>query len=441
MPATGPQSLTLATLESLALRNNPTIQAAEALVQQQLGLLRQVGRYPNPTVGWVQSAPSQRSQGATSGAFISQDFVTAGKLRLAKAAAQVEVEWRSWQLKAQIARVVNDVRIRYYEVLGAQQAMLAARELERLASQDLRAVRELLEAKQASRPDELQAEIHLNAVQSTLQAAKLRHQAAWQQLANVVGVPQLQPAMLAESLEGDLPQLDWQESLQRLLAESPVLRAQETQIREAAYEVQIMRRQVIPNISTQVVIQRDYVRNFNEVSTLVSVPVPIFNRNRGNILNAQATLRQQQQEYKRVQLALTDQLATSFQQYLGARNEVERLREILPRTQENLDLTIQAFKTGQTGFGFMRILDVEQTYYQTKTSYIEALTTLRKIATEIAGLELTGGLNPTEIGTALQAAVGPETGIRNILLQQAQQEGAGTLRNLPGAIQSTVSGP
>jgi hypothetical protein len=39
-------------LEGLALRNNPTIQAAEALVVQQQGLLRQLTRYPNPTACW-----------------------------------------------------------------------------------------------------------------------------------------------------------------------------------------------------------------------------------------------------------------------------------------------------------------------------------------------------------------------------------------------------
>src|SRR4051794_34834689 len=62
--------VSLAELESLALRNNPTIRAAEALVIQQQGLLRQLTRYPNPTAGWVQSTPSRRSEGATQGAFI-----------------------------------------------------------------------------------------------------------------------------------------------------------------------------------------------------------------------------------------------------------------------------------------------------------------------------------------------------------------------------------
>ena len=95
-------------------------------------------------------------------------------------------------------------RIRYFEVLGAQQRNRSRRPSWNVwPSEDLKAVRQLVEAKQASRPDVLQAEIHLNAVHSSLQDVKLRHQAAWRQLVNLAGVPHLPPAMLTESLEGD----------------------------------------------------------------------------------------------------------------------------------------------------------------------------------------------------------------------------------------------
>lgn len=436
-----PAPLTLAQLESLALNNNPTIKAAEALVLQQQGLLRQLTRYPNPTVGWVQSTPSQRMQGATQGAFISQDIVTAGKLKVVGAAERVDVQWRQWQLQAQVGRVLNDVRMRYYEVLGAQDAAQAAVELERLAADDLRDLRKLLEAQQASRPDVLQAEIHLAAVRASLQDARLRHRAAWQQLVNLVGVPRMPPALLQTSAEPDIPQFDWDSSLDRLLSESPVLRAQASQVREAELELELQKRLVVPNINVQTVIQRDYVKDFDQVSTLVSAPIPLWNRNRGNILNAEGTLRLQKQEYERLRLALADQLASSFHQYLSARNQIDYLKEILPRTEENVRLTVQAFKAGQAGFDYMRVRDAEDTYLRTKTSYINALTSLRKVAIEINGLELTGGLNPTEIGTALQATPGAPAGLGGVLLQFSQQEASRTSRTLPGAIQSTVIEP
>ena len=427
--------MALADLQNLAAANNPTIAAAEALIRQQQGLLRQETLYPNPTVGYLRSDPDQPGKSATQGVFLSQDFVTAGKLKLAGAAQREDVEARRWQLAAQRGRVANDVRIRYFEVLGAQETVRATEELERLAGEGVRAAEDLAKAKQAARLDVLQAEIQLNAVRTAVQDAKYRHQAAWRQLANVVGVPDLPPTPLAGDLEKDAPRLDWDDSLQRLLAASPVLKAQEATIRAAGLDVKLARAQAVPNVNVQVVVQRDRVEKFTSVSPLVSVPLPIFNRNQGNIQNATGLLDQQRNEYQRITLALRDQLAAAFQQYQSARSQAERLKaEIIPRAKQNLDLTTQGFKTGQ--FDIARVLAARQTYFETNTAYIDALTAMNKVGAEIEGLELTGGLNPTEIGTALQTPLGPGgTGSRSVLLQQLQQRTGGGSQLLPGALQ------
>jgi cobalt-zinc-cadmium efflux system outer membrane protein len=328
------------------------------------------------------------------------------------------------------------VRIRFYEALGAQQAVEAAQELEALAAEGVRVAEQLLKAKQGSRPDVLQAEIQLSAVRSSLQDAKYRHEAAWRQLANVVGVPALQPAPLAASPEGDVPQLDWQQSVEQLLTASPLLRAQQAEIRAAEYELKLARAQAIPNVNVQVVAERDHVEKFTSVSTLISLPVPLFNRNQGNIQSAEGTLLQQKKEYERIRLALADQLAGSFRQYATLRSQAERLgREILPKAKENLDLTTQGYKLGR--FDFLRVLSARQTYFQTKLAHIDALTELHKTAVEISGLQLTGALNPTEAGTALQGTPGAAaTGMRSILLQQLQEQRSNAARNLPGAVQA-----
>lgn len=432
-----PAPLTLPDLEHLALANNPTIPAAEALVRQQEGLWTQAGLYPNPTAGYLRTDPNQPGQSETQGVFLSQDLVTAGKLRLARAEAAQEIDWRTWQMKAQRERVLNDVRMRYIDVLGAQQAEAAAAELEGLAQKGVTAAQQLLQAKHGSRADVLQAEIQLSIVRASLQDARHRHLTAWRQLTSIVGVPGLPPGPLTGNLEARPPALDWQTSLEQLLAASPVLRAQEAQIRAAGFDVRLARAQAVPNVNFQVVVQHDQVQKFNEVSTLVSMPIPVFNRNQGNIRGAQAVLQQQKSEYERVCLALTDTLAVAFQQYLTSRDQAERLdKEILPRAKENLDLTTRAYQLGQ--FDFLRVLAARQTYFETRLAYIDALTALHKIVIEIRGLELTGGLNPTEVGTALQtqAGTGP-AGARNVLLQQLQREGLGGGKPLPGAIQAT----
>jgi cobalt-zinc-cadmium efflux system outer membrane protein len=431
--------VTLRVLEQLALSSNPTLPQAQALIQQQQGLATQVGLYPNPQAGYLRTDADQSGQSQTDGVFLSQEIVTAGKLRLAVQAERQDVRIRDWQLNAQQRRVLNDVRIRFYEALGAQQAAHVAAEFVRMAEQGCAAIAQLLENNQASRPDLLQAEIQLSTARTALQDAQYRVEAAWRQLASVVGVPDLPPAPLAGLLEADLPQLDWKTSLQELLQNSPLLKAQEAEIRASQLEVRLARAQAIPNVSVQLVAQRDHIMKYSTVSTLVSMPVPFFNRNQGNIINARGILRQQQAEYERLRLALQDQLAASFRAYQTLRTQAERLRtEIVPRAKENLELTMKGYELRR--FDFPRVLAARQTYAQASLSAIDALTELHKVLVEIKGLQLSGGLNPTEIGTALQTTPGAatSTGLRGVLFQQLQEQRSAPLRNLPGAVQGEV---
>jgi outer membrane protein TolC len=89
----------------------------------------------------------------------------------------------------------------------------------------VRAAEQLLKTKQGSRPDLLEAEMQLSAARAAHQDAQYREQSARQQLANVVGAAQLPPVPVSGSLEENVPDLDWQKELKRLLDSSPLLKA------------------------------------------------------------------------------------------------------------------------------------------------------------------------------------------------------------------------
>ena len=85
------QTLSIDQVVALALVNNPTIPQTRSLVQQQNGVTVQAGLYPNPQIGYLRSDPDKSDKSRSSGAFLSQEFVTAGKLRLAQLANHVPV--------------------------------------------------------------------------------------------------------------------------------------------------------------------------------------------------------------------------------------------------------------------------------------------------------------------------------------------------------------
>lgn len=426
--------LKLSDLEQIAAGANPTVPAAEALVQQQQGLMQQAALYPNPTVGYVRTDADRQGQTLTNGVFVGQEIVTAGKLRLAVEVGRKEVEHAGWQVEAQRLRVLNDVRIRYFEVLGAKEAIDSAAELALLADEGVTIAKQLIGAGKGTRLDVLQAEMQRSSMSLAVEEARLRYQLAWRQLAHILGHPDM-PLMAVEGrIDESIPHVEWEEARHTILANSPLLRGQAVQIQASQAEIQLVRAQAVPNVSVQVVAQRDSIQKYSTVGTFVAIPLPIFNRNQGNILNAQGQLAQQQKELDRLRLAILDQLAVAYRQYMAVRLQAEKMRaEILPRAKENLELSTAAYKQGQ--FDFHRVLLARQTYFQTKMTYIDAMTELHKSATEIRGMLLTGGLNPTEVGTALQSQAG-NTGSRSALLQQSMEQRSSGIRNLPGAIQA-----
>src|SRR6185369_10576236 len=122
-------------------------------------------------------------------------------------------------------------------------------------------------------------------------------------------------------------------------------------------------------------------------------------------------------------LALRDQLAETFRRYQTARQQVEHLRdEILPDAEESAKLTMDGYKAGEVNF--LQVLSARQTYGETSLAHVEALTELRKVIVELDGLLLTGGLNPAELGAALQAQPGGgrQRGLLNQLRESSSKQ-------------------
>ncbi|MDB5386891.1 MAG: czcC 2 [Planctomycetaceae bacterium] len=424
--------LTLETLQNHALEHNPTLEQAAAAIEQARGNMIQTGLYPNPQVGYLRSDPNRGGQSRTQGVFLGQEIVTAGKLQKSRDVESQEVNRLTWQQSAQRQRVLNDVQIRYYEVLGAQSAVALSKRLLALAEAGVKTTEDLQQAQQATRVDVLQSRLQLKTVRLSLREAEIRHRAAWKQLVSVVGCPNWSLTPVEGKLDRSIPEFDWDSSWQRLTETSPLLGAARSRIDHAFSELRREEAQPIPNVNLQLVVERDAALNYTTASTLFSVPIPVFNRNQGNIYHAHADIREAQAEVRRTELALHDALADAFKRFESALAQVTAFRDdILPDAKESLKLTTEGYKAGE--IGFLQVLGARQTYFSTELGYVDALTEMQKVAVELDGLLLTGGLNPAEVGTALQTQTGFGGRQRGILNQL--QEGA-SKQVLPAVLQT-----
>ena len=392
--------MTLVELEAMAERCNPTLAQAAARVQAARGQCLQVGLYPNPVVGYQGSEIGNEGRAGQQGGFIGQEIVTAGKLGLNRAIASQEIRQAQYVWETQRFRVLTDVRRGFYEVLVAQRTVELAEQLVGIGERGVKAAEELMKAKEVARADVLQARIEVDSARILLDKARNRYAGAWRNLAAVVADPALQPTQLAGGLQDGMMQFTWEDTLSRLLAESPqlagaqagVARAQAALSRECAGRV--------PNVDLQAGVQYDNATQSTIAGVQVGIPIPIYNRNQGNIARAQSELAAAQHEVRRVQLALQQRLAAVFEQYVTAHQQVEKYtRDIMPNAQESLKLVSAGYRQGE--FSYLVLLTAQRTYFQTNLAYLDALRDLR-----VAGVAIEGNL----LGDSLQAAEAAERG-------------------------------
>ena len=347
----------------------------------------QVGLPPNPVAGYEGDEIGDAHTAGKQGAFLSQEFVTAGKLRLAQAVVSHEVRQAEHDHAAWRQRVLNDVHVAYDDVLAAQRGVEVAGQLVRIGEEGLKAAEKALEAKEFSRVDVLGARIETASARLRLDSFKNRHEAAWQRLAGVLGQPHLKPARLAGSLEDHLTPLTWEEAWQELLARSPELARAQAGVARARCAVALQCARRVPNVELQLAMQHDNASGDDVARLAVGVPLPLFNRNQGNIAQSQAELTVAQEEVRRVELDLHERLAAAMQRYRTARQEVETYQSsILPDARASLGLVRRGYELGQ--LGYLALLTAQRTYFNAELSCLESLRQLHFSSAGIRGLLL-----------------------------------------------------
>jgi cobalt-zinc-cadmium efflux system outer membrane protein len=381
--------LTLEELEAMALGNSPMLRQASARVEVARGRWTQVGLRPNPVIGYQGNEIGNEGEAGQQGGFVGQEFVTAGKLRLNRAAAAQEIAQAEQQLAAERFRVLNDVRIGFYSVLVAQRSLELSTELLRIAERAVQTSELLFKGKEVGKGDVLQSRIEAASASIAVANARNRYEAAWRRLAAAVAIPTMQPVQLAGDLRSGWRNLNWDEEMARLLTASPELAEARANAERAAWALRRARVEPVPNIDVQAGAAYDNASRDTIANVQIGIPIPVFNRNQGGIYAAQSELAAAQAQIRSVELDLQNRLALAFERYSNARQQVDRYaRDILPNAKESLDLVTLAYSQGQGELPFLVLLTAQRTFFQTNLAYLDALRELWESQIAIEGMLL-----------------------------------------------------
>ncbi|TWU45486.1 Cobalt-zinc-cadmium resistance protein CzcC precursor [Novipirellula aureliae] len=385
-------SMSLSDFEALALGNNPTIQELVATTQKAAGYRQQVGLKANPVIGYqaVQLADQGTDQHVV---FISQTIVTAGKLALNRRVLNETLRAQRQQLEAQKYRVVTDIRMKYFDALAAQKQASEIREFLSVVEKGLELAELRKEALEGSQLDVLQAKVQKNEIELALQQAEVRFQAAWRELAAIAGNPQMPPVELSGDLPESLLEIDWSDLASTIVFSSPEYQAAQTRICQARANLDRQCVQAIPNIDFQLASGVDNGTGSGLINFEAGIPIPIHNRNQGNIAAARAELTQVSLAATRIENSIRARIGAVSRDYDSSLAAVTKYAdEILPNAAESMRLAETAYKAGETNF--LQVLVARRTYFDTMIEYIASQSQLAQAAAMVDGCMLSGALEP-----------------------------------------------
>ncbi|WP_047337811.1 MULTISPECIES: TolC family protein [Pseudomonas] len=352
-----------------AFANNPELAAARWEIDIAQGARQQAGLIPNPVLSV--DAEDTRRDSRTTSVKLSQALELGGKR-----GARIDVASRGQELAAlELERRRNQLRAdvldAYYTALRAQErTQLAGRSLA-LAERGVAVAQGRVNAGKASPVEATRAQVQLAEVRLELNRGQMEQDNAYRRLAMVTGAAtsdfagvQEQPLALAAlpapaQLLGRLP-----ETTELRLAEQEVVQ------REASLGLEKAQR--IPDLDVSVGSQYDASARERVNLVGLSMPLPLFNRNQGNVLSAARRADQARDLRNATELRLRTETRQALEQWNTARGEVQSFNQtILPAAQRAVDSATQGFEMGK--FSFLDVLDAQRTLIGARTQYLAAL--------------------------------------------------------------------
>ncbi len=392
--AQGP--LTLARLLEMA-EQHPDLASARARADSARGRLIQAGLYPNPTVtGRIDELGNPKNSLGFPAVTLTQVIVTHRKIPLAKAAAAAGVDAADWQAMTFWYAVRLRTQQAYYELLTAEREVEATRELQRIAEQALAGAEKLLKGGTGTQLDVLRAQVDRNQSEVRAAVSRRRLEAAGRLLATAVGLPRLPGAPSAEgtatpvivgTLDGPTPALEWEELREAMLLRTSEVQEARALVFQAERLLKSARAAAKPDVTVSVRPIYSAPDRTTEVLVEVGAPIPIFNRNQGNIYAAEADLARAAADSRAVELRVTERLTAAYQRYQVARRQVTEYEgRILPDAKEALRLVRLGYERGDAKYDLTAVLQAQQALATIQLAQVQARGDLWRALSEIGAL-------------------------------------------------------
>lgn len=389
------EPLSLAKAIELAMEGNPEVAAAKRQWEATEGQVLQGRSRPNPELAY--SLEDTRSKTRTQSWQLNLPLELGGKRAARTKAAEKTREQAQAQLAELQATVRANVAAAYFDVLTAQERLVLARDSAALAKSSTDTVSKRVAAGKVSPVEESKARVAEAGVRVELAQAASEQRNALSRLFALLGRIDA-PYTVLEGKAENLPSVPSLVDLQPLIASSPgvVLARIEVDRRKALTDLEQSKR--VPDVTVSVGMQRSNETQRNVLLFGVSLPLPVFDRNQGNLLEALKLEDKARDELQAASVRLHSEVAQGQERLSTITAEVQSLQqEVLPGAKSAYDAATIGFENGK--FNFLEVLDAQRTYFTAKSQYLKALGEAHRAAADIdrlLGASMVPGLIATQ---------------------------------------------
>lgn len=364
-----PAGLSLGEALRQAQENNPGLAAAGWSIGISEGDRKQAGLIPNPELSWEME--DTRSDTRTTTIQITQPIELGGKrgarIDLAEkgqGVASVELERTRNELRADVIQA-------FYANLQSSMRVDLAEQSLALAERGVAGAEGRVKAGKVSPVELTRAQVQLSEVRLELRRAQRDLANAAIGLQTVLGESDA-VAPHAQGEATDIPAPPSVDRLWRVLGDTPAMRLARLSIEQQEASFELEKTQRIPDLNVSLGSQ--YSTEDRERVNVVglSMPIPLFNRNQGNILSAARRADQARDLRNAEELRLKAETQQAIDQWLVAADEISSLDQIiLPSAKSAVDSATRGFEMGK--FAFIDVLDAQRTLIGARTQYVDAL--------------------------------------------------------------------
>jgi cobalt-zinc-cadmium efflux system outer membrane protein len=395
-PLPGPEGrpYTLADLQQIAAVNSPELRQAASDVEAAQGNLIQARAYPNPTVGWQVQPSNDGSTAGVQGPFIDQTIKFGGKLKLASAAAEMDLRNAQLALRRARSDLATRVRSAYFAVLVAKESVRVNNALARYTDEIYRLQTGLLEAGAFASYEPM-------ALRALAYTARLGYKQAiqtyiysWEQLVATIGLRHLPPTEVAGRVDAAIPYFDFDAVLAYARNNHTDVLTARNGLEKARYNLQAAQLTPYPDVDFNVALLKEYAlapRQFVHTAT-IGFQLPVWNRNRGGIIAAESALVRATEEPHRVEESLSNTLAAAYMGYKNNLEALEYYRKYILPDQVRAYRGILARRDIDPNAAFADLLSAQQTLVADVTAYLGILGSLWTSVVGVADLLQTDDL-------------------------------------------------